>query len=225
MHNLLLELSEFTPASVAVRIILSALFGGLIGIERSKTGHDAGLRTHIFIALGSTMTALVGLYVATTFNAALDPLRISAQVVSGIGFLGAGTILVKNSSRVTGLTTAAGMWATATIGLAVGFGFYLGAVLCTIICIITAAVLSMLEGNRKDVIQLYVEVEGPEHVNETIDKVSEMFLLHNVFTVTAKSNMAGHIGIIATVSLEGTLKQDVIVKTLALPGVVMAVQE
>lgn len=225
MEEFMAALATFSPLSVAVRIVLAALFGGLIGIERSKTGHDAGLRTHVFIALGSAMTALVGLFVWDKMGASIDPLRIAAQVVSGIGFLGAGTILVKNSSKVTGLTTAAGMWATATIGLAVGFGFYLGAFICTVICIITAAALSILESNRKDVMQLYMEVSGPENVNAVIEGIRELYLVQNAFTVPAKSNVSGNMGIIATVSLDGTLKQDVISKTLDLDSVVLSVEE
>ena len=218
------ELLVFSPISAAVRLFLAALFGGLIGLERGRTGHDAGMRTHIFVALGSAMTVLVGFYAAENLGSSIDPLRISAQVVSGIGFLGAGTILVKNSNKVTGLTTAAGMWATATVGLAVGAGFYFGAAICTLICIITATLLTILESNRRDNLSVYIEIAGPENVNAAIKKFEEQFNVTNTITVNAKSNISGNVGIIMVVALEGKLKQNIIESALALDNVVMAVE-
>ena len=116
---------ELTWVSIILRIILAVLIGGIIGSERGRSGSPAGLRTHILVCLGSAMTALISVYIATKggFD---DIARIPAQVISGIGFLGAGMIIVKKNNVITGLTTAAGMWATATIGIAIGYGFYLG---------------------------------------------------------------------------------------------------
>lgn len=145
-------LSEFNEVSVVIRIFLAMLLGGGIGMEREKSKRPAGFRTHILVCVGSCMTALIGLFSCYEFGSMSDPLRISAQVVSGIGFLGVGTILVKEHDHITGLTTAAGLWTTAAIGIACGFGFYLGAVLGTLVVALTAAILFKLEarGRKKN---------------------------------------------------------------------------
>ena len=113
-------LEEFNMVSVIVRIFLAMLLGGLIGMEREKSRRPAGFRTHILVCVGACMTALIGLFVWKEMGDITDPMRISAQVVSGIGFLGVGTILVKEHDHITGLTTAAGLWTTAAIGIACG---------------------------------------------------------------------------------------------------------
>jgi len=141
-------LHEFNYATIAIRLVLAVLAGGIIGHERGKHGSAAGLRTHILVCIGSAMSSLTGYYVFHTLGIEGDVLRLSAQVVSGIGFLGAGMIIVKNSNIVTGLTTAAGMWATSAIGIALGFGFYSGAAIATVLCFFTAAFLSVFERQR-----------------------------------------------------------------------------
>lgn len=125
MENFIVTLEGLNAVSVSVRLILSILFAGIIGLERQGRHHPAGLRTHILVCLGSTMTTMLGQYLFLEFGA--DPSRIGAQVVSGIGFLGVGTIIL-NGGHVRGITTAAGLWASACMGLALGIGFYEGAV-------------------------------------------------------------------------------------------------
>lgn len=120
------SLHELNMLTILVRILLAILIGGLIGVERGMKNHTAGLRTYMLVCLGSAMVMMTNQYVTETFGGG-DPTRMGAQVVSGIGFLGAGTILVTNRNRVKGLTTAAGLWAAACIGLAIGIGFYEGA--------------------------------------------------------------------------------------------------
>ena len=119
---------------VVLRLLLATILSGLVGYERERHGRAAGLRTHILVGVGSALLMLTGLYLFEIYHgrADVDPGRIAAQVVSGIGFLGAGTILRFRAS-VRGLTTAASLWAVAGIGLAVGCGFYAGAVATTAI--------------------------------------------------------------------------------------------
>ena len=104
-----------------VRLALGCLLGGLIGIEREKNRHPAGFRTHILVCVGATLIMLCNIYIFEEYKsyANIDPARLGAQVISGIGFLGAGTIL-KEGVTVKGLTTAASLWSVAGIGLAVG---------------------------------------------------------------------------------------------------------
>ena len=127
MKEVIEYLSAFNLVTVLIRTVLAMLAGGIIGLERGKQGRAAGMRTHILVCMGAALTAMIGFYLYDSLAITTDPMRISAQVISGIGFLGVGTIMLKGRFQITGLTTAAGLWATATIGLAFGVGFYAGA--------------------------------------------------------------------------------------------------
>lgn len=128
-------LRDMTLFSVCFRLLLAMLFGGLIGIERERKRYPAGFRTYMIVCLGAALTMILSQYeylrlygewrkLALIFNLKLDISRYSAQVINGIGFLGAGTILVNRKQEVKGLTTAASLWASACMGLAIGAGFY-----------------------------------------------------------------------------------------------------
>lgn len=123
---------------VAVRLILAAILGAVIGIEREIKNRAAGFRTHIIVSVGACLTMLIGIDAIGDISSdnARDAARLAGQVVSGIGFLGAGTILQKKNG-VSGLTTAATLWLSGAIGLAVGIGYYEGAIIATVICLIT----------------------------------------------------------------------------------------
>jgi putative Mg2+ transporter-C (MgtC) family protein len=133
---------------IAFRLILAGLFGGLVGLERERNNHPAGFRTHILVSLGSALIMLISIYGFADYmnetNVRFDPARLSAQVVSGIGFLGAGTIL-RHGFSVTGLTTAASLWVVSGIGLAVGAGFWFGAALTTALVLVSLELLNRLE--------------------------------------------------------------------------------
>lgn len=116
-------LRELTLVAVLLRILVACLLGGIIGIEREMNNHSAGLRTYMLVCLGSCLVMMTNQYVYQAIDSG-DPLRMGAQVVSGIGFLGAGTIIVTRNNQIKGLTTAAGLWAAAGVGLAIGIGFY-----------------------------------------------------------------------------------------------------
>ncbi|MDD4182890.1 MAG: MgtC/SapB family protein [Candidatus Omnitrophica bacterium] len=135
---------DFT--AVLTRIVLAVVLGGIIGLEREKKGRNAGLRTHILVCTGSSLIMLVSLYIFEIYQgkAPVDPSRIAAGVVTGIGFLGAGTIM-GSSEGVKGLTTAASIWVSSAIGLAVGCGFFSAAVITTVVTFITLAFLKHIE--------------------------------------------------------------------------------
>jgi len=135
-----------TDGQMIVRLLLTLVLSGLIGLERQVHRRDAGLRTHILVALGSCLIMLTSLYVFDIYKAqvALDPVRIAAGVVTGIGFLGAGTI-IRESDGVKGLTTAASLWVVAGIGLAVGVGFNKIAIYTTILVLIVLHFLRFVE--------------------------------------------------------------------------------
>lgn len=122
------------PWDQILQLLLSFVLGGLIGYQRESISRPAGFRTHILVALGSTIVMQTSFYVFEMYSALtpMDPMRLGAQVISGMGFLGAGTI-IKEGATVKGLTTAASLWAVACIGLAVGSGYYFGAVFSTLL--------------------------------------------------------------------------------------------
>ena len=117
-------LRDITLASITLRMLLSVLCGGLIGIERAYKRRPAGFRTHILICLGASMTTITSQFLYLNLHYYTDMARLGAQVVAGIGFIGAGTIIVTRRQRVKGLTTAAGLWTAAIIGLAIGGGWW-----------------------------------------------------------------------------------------------------
>ena len=138
-------LRDVNMVSVTVRMVLAVLCGGIIGIEREYKRRPAGFRTHILICLGAAMTTLTSQFLYLQLHYYTDMARLGAQVVAGVGFIGAGTIIVTQRQRVKGLTTAAGLWASAIIGLAIGGGFYEGALFATFLIILAELLFSKLE--------------------------------------------------------------------------------
>ncbi|MBU4376074.1 MAG: MgtC/SapB family protein [Candidatus Omnitrophica bacterium] len=129
-----------------MRLVMSVLLCGAIGLEREVRGRSAGLRTHILVGLSSCLLMIISIFVAQSFGEAhmFDPGRIAAGVVTGMGFLGAGTI-IRYGESIKGLTTAASLWAVTAVGLAVGAGFYLAAYVSTALILITLFALSRVE--------------------------------------------------------------------------------
>ena len=188
-------LHQLNPVTATLRVILSVLLGGFIGLERGHHGRAAGLRTHILVCLGAAVCTLVGLYTGSVLGFNNDPLRVCAQVVSGIGFLGVGTIMVRNSERVTGLTTAAGLWATACIGLAVGVGFYIVALTAFAAVMITMSLFIHLERSSKSKIicSCYLELNDVTKVNDFYEQIRPFAA--QVDIIPAKSGIAAHVGL------------------------------
>ena len=198
-------LEEFNTVSIIVRIFLAMMLGGLIGMEREKSRRPAGFRTHILVCVGACMTALIGLYVWNIMGDITDPMRISAQVISGIGFLGVGTILVKENDHITGLTTAAGLWTTAAIGIACGYGFYIAAFVGTLVVAITAAILFKLEKGtrrRNSVRSIYLEIAGTEAVNEYTDWFWAELKAKNVMIMAPRSAIKHNVGVEVILSVD-----------------------
>ncbi len=210
-------LQQFSIAAVAIRLTLAVLFGGLIGYERERHGRAAGLRTHVLVCMGSTMATLIGHYCMVVLNFSGDPMRIGAQVLSGIGFLGAGTIISKGRFQVTGLTTAAGLWATASIGLAIGIGFYEAAIISTFLVILTMSILSwvdvsIIKKNHK--LRIYMELKSVESVNEILYMVKTEFGGTSVQVTGPRSNISGNCGVEVTVFVNKEAEVDEVLQEL-----------
>lgn len=139
------SLRAVTMASITLRMLLSVLCGGLIGIEREYKRRPAGFRTHILICLGAAMVSLTSQFLFLNMHYYLDMARMGGSVVAGIGFIGAGTIIVTQHQRVKGLTTAAGLWTVAIVGLALGAGFYEGGILATVLVLLAEMLFAKLE--------------------------------------------------------------------------------
>ena len=167
--------------------------GGLIGNERGRHGRAAGMRTHIIVCLGAALTSMMSLFADRENGETGDIFRISAQVVCGVGFLGAGMIILKNNSVITGLTTAAGIWTTSIIGMAI---VYIGAITAAVFCLGATVLLSKLEKGRKFLIVFYIEIDDMYKTNEVIDRLISKLNVEFTYRVTApKSGYDGHLGI------------------------------
>lgn len=182
------HLRTFDFCSLILRLTLAMLFGGVIGLEGARKGRPAGFRTYMLVCLGAALTMLLGQYEIQMMEeisahsqhpieTPLDVARFSAQVINGIGFLGAGTIIVTGKQQVKGLTTAAGLWASACVGLAIGAGFYECYLFAFILVFLVVRVLPRLEErlirNMRN-INIYVEYDRIEHTGLVLNKIREL---------------------------------------------------
>lgn len=199
-------LMDFNWISVIVRILLAAVLGGVVGLERGLHGRAAGMRTHMLVCLGAALTTLLGQYNVEVLGVDwADPLRVGAQVISGVGFLGAGTIMLKRgSSQIRGLTTAAGIWTTAIIGLSIGIGFYAGALLTTVIAVFAFTFVASIESkmNRKrQRLFVYLELDGVDGVPSVIERIKASYDAIEIQVTPARSGTANNVGIEALIKI------------------------
>ena len=223
MFNFSMDFHSVNDTSIVLRLVLAVVLGGIIGFERGRAGRPAGLRTHILVCLGSTLAIMTNQYIYQHYGVG-DPTRMAAQVISGIGFLGAGTIIVTGRHQVKGLTTAAGLWATACMGLAIGIGFYKAAIVTCLLIVFATIVLHRLDNSmlsKSKVMDIYIEfsktasltsiLDGMKQINVTMDSI-EMIKP----TIDNNSTAAA----IMTIRLKKRcLKIDVINKINAIDGV------
>ena len=187
MLEMLDPLRELNTLSVLLRMVLAMLFGGLIGLERGRKRRPAGFRTYMLVSLGAALTMLLSQYeyfmvthdwaqLAGEAGVRTDVSRFGAQVINGIGFLGAGTIIVTGRQEVKGLTTAAGLWASACMGLAIGAGFYECVLLGFVLIFLSLRVLprvevAMVENARN--MNIYVEFQSLDDVGDIISCIKK----------------------------------------------------
>ncbi len=169
-------LSQVNIASIAFRLFLSIILCGAIGMERGLRNRPAGFMTYLLVGCGSALIMITNQYIATIYTN-VDPTRMASQVVSGIGFLGAGTIITTSKNEIRGLTTAAGIWAAAAVGLAVGIGFYGGAILGSIFIIFSLMYLKKID--------LYIKTHAK--TMEIYLEYNEEFSMQNLSLYTEQS--------------------------------------
>ncbi len=185
---------ELDWLSVGVRLILAVFCGGIIGLERERKRRPAGFRTHILICLGAAMTTLTSQYIVLNLNLFTDMARLGAQVIAGIGFIGAGTIIITKRRQVKGLTTAAGLWASAIVGLCCGAGFFEGAVLATAIILLAEIVFAKLEYfllSNARVCNIYVEYSDSSSLGAIVDTIKKTGSYIVDMEITKKGNNEG----------------------------------
>lgn len=174
---------EITHFSIFSRIICALIIGGIIGLERGTKNRPAGLRTYMLVCVGSCLIMLTNQYIYQ-YTGAGDPMRLGAQVVSGIGFLGAGTIVVTRHNQIKGLTTAAGLWTAAGVGLALGIGFYEAAFTTAISVYIILTVVQKWENRiHKKIrfLEVYLEVNSAVSISELTHQLRQQeFHIENI---------------------------------------------
>lgn len=168
---------------VCLRLGLATLCGGVIGVERGRKNRPAGFRTYILVCVGAALTMILSAYLASMYNAwypeapnlvQSDFSRFGAQVINGIGFLGAGTIIITGKNQVKGMTTAAGLWASACMGLAIGAGFYWGALIGCALMLLTVTLLAKIENfitSRSRNITIYLEFDKTDNVADIVETI------------------------------------------------------
>lgn len=226
MFDFSTDLATVNDTSIMLRLVMSVLFGGIIGYERGRAGRPAGLRTHILVCLGSTLAILTNQYVYQTYGIS-DPTRLGAQVISGIGFLGAGTIIVTGRHQVKGLTTAAGLWATACMGLAIGIGFYKAAIFACGLIFFSTVVLHRLDNemlSKSKVMDIYIEFKKSASVTNVLDAIKAFSVqIDAIEMVKPTYDTNASVAAIMTLRLkEKRVRMEIIANVCAIDGVAFA---
>ena len=203
------QIRNVTYLAIVLRIVLAVLCGGAIGLERGLKNRPAGMRTYMLVCVGSCLIMLTNQYIHQVTGTG-DPMRLGAQVVSGIGFLGAGTIVVTRHNQIKGLTTAAGLWSAAGVGLALGVGFYEAALIAGLAIFTVLTLLQRWDDrmhSKTRVLELYVELEAGTTVGAFIRGVRDLELeISNVQMDQEVSKENNTRGLIATLKAKKRCK-------------------
>lgn len=221
---------EMNLVAVLVRLLLAVVCGGLIGIEREVKRRPAGFRTHILICLGAAVTTLTSQYLYLVLGLYTDVARLGAQVVAGIGFIGAGTIIVTNRRRVKGLTTAAGLWTSAIIGLVCGAGYIEGAIFATLMVLLAELVLIKIEyrfARKLTDTNLYIEYYKAETIEVIVHNLREHHVKMNGLEISrvAEDNGRHRYSAVVTVQASRSGLDTELLKGLQSTENVLSVEE
>ncbi len=229
MLDLLDPLRQLSLLSVSLRLILAVLCGGLIGLEREYKRRPAGFRTHILICLGAAITTMTSQYLSVHLHFDTDVTRLGAQVVAGVGFIGAGTIIVTRRQRVKGLTTAAGLWAVAIVGIAIGMGFFEIAAAATLLMLLAELLFVRLEYRifrSSPEVNLYVEYEDRDSLDQVLKifREKEIKVLHLEIT-RSRGDQKHNASVIFSLRLNKQLPIDRLTALLQQHEGVLSVEE
>ena len=217
-----MTLREVTYLAVILRIFVAALFGGAIGLERGMKNRPAGLRTYMLVCVGSCLIMLTNQYLFQVSGAG-DPMRLGAQVVSGIGFLGAGTIIVTTRSQIKGLTTAAGLWASACLGLAVGVGFYEVALIGGFCVLLVLTIFHSWENYMRRntaVLSIYIELNPGIPLGQFLREIQEQQINMSNIQMQSETISGQDLAFLATIKpKKKETKDSILTAVRALPTV------
>lgn len=215
--------AEWSIANVAIRMIVSLILGCIVGLDRSVKRRGAGTKTHTVVCLGAALVALTAQYMEEMFPGHSDMARMSAQVISGVGFLGVGTIFVSDH-KIRGLTTAASLWTCACIGLAAGIGFIEGAIFVTVLLL---AALHLLPAIEKGIIAnsryftLYIEMENNKAVPGLIEQMKKEGFWIDTFDVVKTKGKDRSVSVLTTIKIDKKEQRKNYMETLqSIEGVV-----
>lgn len=217
------EIRELTLWSVVLRVLVAALLSGIIGLERGMKNRPAGLRTYMLVCTGACIVMITNQYVFQVFGSG-DIVRMGAQVISGIGFLGAGTIIVTTHNRIKGLTTAAGLWTSACIGLAIGIGFYEVALIGAFVIVLILTILHVWDDHMRrhaHLVEIYVELEPQVSMGEFLKSARAADVTFSNLSLQIELNVAGSgLAFLATVKGKKRCEREELVGIVrALAGV------
>lgn len=219
-------LRDLNLLSVVLRMLLSCACGTLVGLERSAKNRPAGFRTHTLVCMGAAVAALTGLYLYLGLGLPADITRISAQVISGLGFIGAGTIIVTKKMDIKGLTTAAGLWVTGIIGLAIGSGYYEGGIIGTGLILVTETWLGTLSSRiqKRPLFILRVHYREKTSLDQVLRTCKDAKM--NIVNLQIRMVNGGEEPLYrADITLRGTTKPGVLLsKVEHMPGIEAAAE-
>ena len=223
MDAIMTTAREFTYLEAGLRILMAIVLGGMIGMERGLKNRPAGLRTYMLVCLGACIVMLTNQYVYEAFGVG-DPVRMGAQVVSGIGFLGAGTIIVTARNQIKGLTTAAGLWASACVGLALGIGLYAVSIMGSVAIFVILTLLHELDFRMRrstKQVEVYVELKHNVAVGQFLDFVRDrQYEPSNLQILLENTSDNGILAFCVTLKGQKNCNHDDIVTTVkTMPGI------
>ena len=232
------NLRELNLFSMMLRVVLAMIVGGIVGFEREKKGRPAGFRTYMLVAVGATLTVILSQYLdlmlhsrwaltAENIGIKTDLSRFGAQVINGVGFLGAGTIIVTGRQEVKGLTTAAGLWASACMGIAIGAGFYECMIIGTLL-IVFSMKLPLIENvimRHARNMSIYVSMDSMENLGSVVGymKTSEI-QLYDVEIDKANEHLT-HINALFSIHLPKRLQHTEVLAKIATMDGIIAIEE
>ncbi len=240
MNGIISSLRQLNICSMMLRVLLAMLMGGIVGIEREKKGRAAGFRTYMLAALGAAVTVMLGQYldmmlrthwaeISGTVGVKTDVSRFPAQVINGVGFLGAGTILVTDRQEVKGLTTAACLWASACMGIAIGAGFYECVLVCGILILVSMRLFPALEEMviaKSRNMNISLEMDSLDDLGNVIARIKSEGI--KLYDVEIEKDVQSHIAKFSVLVSVGLPKkrqhEEVLAMLSALAGIV-AIEE
>lgn len=222
------EIRILTEGAIVVRILISLAFGAILGLDRGLKSRPAGLRTYILVCVGSCIVMMTNQYVYQVFDTG-DPVRMAAQVVSGIGFLGAGTIIVTRRNQIRGLTTAAGLWASACVGLAIGIGLYEIALvggLAVVIVLTSLGHWDLFIRRRARDVDVYIELPVSFSFAVFLEKLRQQGLgISNLQFTGGEGSASDHLGFVCTLSCAQRMDHALMLATVRSIGPRISAEE